>query len=151
MTAVLLPVLNQRNVAEEDCTSTTLVPFKWIEFDILGPPCFAFQIAKKMHPSCHRLLQAHPIPDQEALTTAKVLILQWVSRYGTPLQIHSNQGKSPRGVPSLGTYGVSRTPVPSDLSQFFFSYPFFLSAVLSPLFPLFLSSLCYLFVQITNV
>ena len=36
--------------------------------------------------------EAYPIPDQEATTIVKILVQQWVSRFGTPLQIHSDQG-----------------------------------------------------------
>lgn len=36
--------------------------------------------------------EAFSIPDQEATTVAEVLVQQWVSRFGTPLQVHSDQG-----------------------------------------------------------
>jgi hypothetical protein len=36
--------------------------------------------------------EAFAIPDQEALTIAKTLVNKFVCRFGTPLQIHSDQG-----------------------------------------------------------
>ncbi|GBM55011.1 Retrovirus-related Pol polyprotein from transposon 412 [Araneus ventricosus] len=33
-----------------------------------------------------------PIPDQEASTVAKELVLTWISRYGVPMILHSDQG-----------------------------------------------------------
>lgn len=36
--------------------------------------------------------EAYLILDQETSTIAEVLLQQWVSRCGTPLQIHSDQG-----------------------------------------------------------
>lgn len=36
--------------------------------------------------------EAFAIPNQEAHTIAKVVVEQWVCRFGTPLRIHSDQG-----------------------------------------------------------
>jgi len=36
--------------------------------------------------------EAYSIPDQEATTVAEVLVQNWISRFGVPLQIHSDQG-----------------------------------------------------------
>ncbi|GFX37800.1 retrovirus-related Pol polyprotein from transposon 412 [Trichonephila clavipes] len=36
--------------------------------------------------------EAYPIPDQEASTVAEVLVQHWISRFGVPLQLHSDQG-----------------------------------------------------------
>ncbi|GFY06603.1 retrovirus-related Pol polyprotein from transposon 412 [Trichonephila clavipes] len=38
--------------------------------------------------------EAYPIPDQEASTVAEVLAQQWISRFGLPLQLHSDQGRN---------------------------------------------------------
>ena len=38
--------------------------------------------------------EAYPIPNQEAETVAKVLVDQFVSRFGTPVELHSDQGRN---------------------------------------------------------
>ncbi|GFT14493.1 hypothetical protein TNCV_4004511 [Trichonephila clavipes] len=38
--------------------------------------------------------EAYPIPDQEATTVAEVLVQHWISRFGVPLQLHSDQGRN---------------------------------------------------------
>ena len=38
--------------------------------------------------------EAYPIPDQEAKTIAEVFVNQFVARFGTPLLIHSDQGRN---------------------------------------------------------
>ncbi|KAF8786035.1 Retrovirus-related Pol polyprotein like [Argiope bruennichi] len=38
--------------------------------------------------------EAFPIPDQEAPTVAEILVQNWISRYGVPLQLHSDQGRN---------------------------------------------------------
>ncbi|GFU07825.1 retrovirus-related Pol polyprotein from transposon 412 [Trichonephila clavipes] len=38
--------------------------------------------------------EAYPIPDQEASTVAEVLFQHWISRFGVPLQLHSDQGRN---------------------------------------------------------
>ncbi|GFX71364.1 hypothetical protein TNCV_2453751 [Trichonephila clavipes] len=37
---------------------------------------------------------AYPIPKQEASTVAEVLVQHWISRFGVPLQLHSDQGRN---------------------------------------------------------
>ncbi|GFX37107.1 retrovirus-related Pol polyprotein from transposon 412 [Trichonephila clavipes] len=37
--------------------------------------------------------EVYPIPDQEAPTVAEAVVQHWISRYGVPLQLHSDQGK----------------------------------------------------------
>jgi hypothetical protein len=39
-------------------------------------------------------VEAYPMPDQTAQTTADTLTREWVSRYGAPSQIHSDQGRN---------------------------------------------------------
>ncbi|GFV75368.1 retrovirus-related Pol polyprotein from transposon 412 [Trichonephila clavipes] len=36
----------------------------------------------------------YPIPEQEASTVAEVLVQHWISRFGVPLQVHSDQGRN---------------------------------------------------------
>ncbi|GFU33264.1 retrovirus-related Pol polyprotein from transposon 412 [Trichonephila clavipes] len=38
--------------------------------------------------------RAYPIPDQEASTVAEVVVQHWISRFGVPLQLHSDQGRN---------------------------------------------------------
>ncbi|GFU03784.1 retrovirus-related Pol polyprotein from transposon 412 [Trichonephila clavipes] len=38
--------------------------------------------------------ETYPIPDQEACTVAEVLVKRWISRFGVPLQLHSDQGRN---------------------------------------------------------
>ncbi|GFV80815.1 retrovirus-related Pol polyprotein from transposon 412 [Trichonephila clavipes] len=38
--------------------------------------------------------EAYPIPDQEASTVAEVLVQHWISRFGVPLQLNSDQGRN---------------------------------------------------------
>ncbi|GFU43589.1 retrovirus-related Pol polyprotein from transposon 412 [Trichonephila clavipes] len=38
--------------------------------------------------------EVYPIPDQEASTVADVLVQHWISRFGVPLQLHSDQGRN---------------------------------------------------------
>ena len=39
-------------------------------------------------------VEAFPVPDQTALTCANVLLNEFFSRYGTPIQLHSDQGRN---------------------------------------------------------
>jgi hypothetical protein len=36
--------------------------------------------------------EAYPVPDNKAITTARVLVNEFICRYGVPLQIHTDQG-----------------------------------------------------------
>ena len=50
-------------------------------------------------------MEAYPIPNQEAVTVAKTLIDHLFSRFSTPEQLHSDQGRQfviGRGVPDPG-------------------------------------------------
>ncbi|GFT17686.1 retrovirus-related Pol polyprotein from transposon 412 [Trichonephila clavipes] len=38
--------------------------------------------------------EAYPIPNQEASTVAEVLVQHWISLFGVPLQLHSDQGRN---------------------------------------------------------
>jgi transposase InsO family protein len=39
-------------------------------------------------------MEAYPLPDQQSETIAQKLVLEFISRFGTPLEIHSDQGKN---------------------------------------------------------
>ena len=41
-----------------------------------------------------RWIEAFPIPNQEALTVARVFVNEYVCRYGVPVQLHTDQGRN---------------------------------------------------------
>ena len=41
-----------------------------------------------------KFVEAFPLPDQQAVTVAKVLASEWVCRYGAPQTLHSDQGRN---------------------------------------------------------
>ncbi|GFS50456.1 retrovirus-related Pol polyprotein from transposon 412 [Trichonephila clavipes] len=72
-------------------------PFERIAFDILGP------LPRSSDGNNNILVvmdcftkwpEAYPIPDQEASTVEEVLVQHWISRFGVPLQLHSDQGRN---------------------------------------------------------
>ncbi|GFS83435.1 retrovirus-related Pol polyprotein from transposon 412 [Trichonephila clavipes] len=73
------------------------VSFERIAFDILGP------IPRSSDDNNNILVvkgyftkwpETYPIPDQEASTVAEVLVQHWISRFGVPLQLHSDQRRN---------------------------------------------------------
>ncbi|GFW14979.1 retrovirus-related Pol polyprotein from transposon 412 [Trichonephila clavipes] len=71
-------------------------PFKRIAFDILGPLPRSSDGNNILVVMGYftKWLEAYPIPDQEASTVAEVLVQHWISRFGVPLQLHSDQGRN---------------------------------------------------------
>src|SRR5436190_18615568 len=39
-------------------------------------------------------VETYALPNQEAFTIAEEIIKQWISRFGTPLELHSDQGRN---------------------------------------------------------
>ncbi|GFT76149.1 retrovirus-related Pol polyprotein from transposon 412 [Trichonephila clavipes] len=72
-------------------------PFERIAFDILGP------LPRTVSGNKYLLVvmdyftkwpEVYPIPDQESPTVAEAVVQHWISRYGVPLQLHSDQGRN---------------------------------------------------------
>ncbi|GFT74516.1 retrovirus-related Pol polyprotein from transposon 412 [Trichonephila clavipes] len=72
-------------------------PFERIAFDILGP------LPRTASGNKYLLVvmdyftkwpEVYPIPDQEAPNVAEAVVQHWISRYGVPLQLHSDQGRN---------------------------------------------------------
>ncbi|KAL3889766.1 hypothetical protein ACJMK2_002094 [Sinanodonta woodiana] len=66
-----------------------------VALDILGPLPKSKNGHRYILVMCHlftKWTEAYPLPDQEAQTVAKAIVDCFVSRFGTPLQLHSDQG-----------------------------------------------------------
>ncbi|GFY08216.1 hypothetical protein TNCV_1356271 [Trichonephila clavipes] len=72
-------------------------PFQRIAFEILGP------LPRSSDGNNNILVvmdnftkwpETYPIHDQKASTVAEVLVQHWISRFGVPLQLHSDQGRN---------------------------------------------------------
>ncbi|GFW77832.1 hypothetical protein TNCV_3404071 [Trichonephila clavipes] len=71
-------------------------PFEQIAFDIQGPlprPSDDNNILVIMD-YFTKWPEAYPSPDQEASTVTYVLVQHWISQFGVPLQLHSDQGRN---------------------------------------------------------
>ena len=71
--------------------------FQRVVIDITGP----FHVSKAgnkyvlvVQDWFSKFVEAYPIPDMSAETVAKVLVMEWFSRYGAPNNIHSDQGRT---------------------------------------------------------
>ncbi|GFY19213.1 protein NYNRIN [Trichonephila clavipes] len=72
-------------------------PFERIAFDILGPlprSSDGNNIILVVMDYFTKWPETYPIPDQEASIVADVLVQHWISRFGVPLQLHSDQGRN---------------------------------------------------------
>ena len=72
-------------------------PMEWVHMDILGP----FPPSESgnryillMVDQFTKWVEIHPIPDQTAERMARIAVDQFFSRFGAPLQIHTDQGKN---------------------------------------------------------
>lgn len=72
-------------------------PFERIAIDVAGPFPETDRrnkyilVAMDYFSKCP---EAYAIPNQEAETVAVVLVENWISRYGVPLQLHLDQGRN---------------------------------------------------------
>ncbi|GFW99814.1 retrovirus-related Pol polyprotein from transposon 412 [Trichonephila clavipes] len=72
-------------------------PFERIAFDILGPLPRTASVNKYLLVVMDYFTkwpEVYPIPDQGAPTVAEAVVQHWISRYGVPLQLHSDQGRN---------------------------------------------------------
>ncbi|KAK3083233.1 hypothetical protein FSP39_017411 [Pinctada imbricata] len=76
-------------------------PLERVAVDILGP----FPRSEKgnryvmvVGDYFTKWLEAYPIPDQEAATVAQILFEKFISVFGVPLQLHTDQGKNFDGI-----------------------------------------------------
>ena len=72
-------------------------PIERVAVDILGPLPVTERGNRYILVLCDcftKWTEAYAIPDQESLTIAKIIVDEFICRFGTPLQIHSDQGRS---------------------------------------------------------
>lgn len=72
-------------------------PFERIALDVAGP----FPRTKKgnrlilvVGDYFSKWTEAYAVPNQEASTIAEIFIEQWISRFGVPMELHSDQGRN---------------------------------------------------------
>ena len=72
-------------------------PLERVALDILGPLPESYRGNKYILITgdyFSKWTEAYAIPNQEATTVARVLVEEFVARFGIPRQIHSNQGRN---------------------------------------------------------
>lgn len=72
-------------------------PMERVAIDILGPLPITQNNNRYILVLCDcftKWTEAYAIPNQESETVAKVIVNEFISRFGTPLQIHSDQGQT---------------------------------------------------------
>ncbi|XP_052002459.1 protein NYNRIN-like [Xyrauchen texanus] len=77
--------------------SVTSRPYEHVALDILGP--LSETIDKNLYilvvgDYFSKWTEAFALPNQEARSVAKVLVEEWVCRYGVPRSLHSDQGRN---------------------------------------------------------
>ncbi|GFU79097.1 retrovirus-related Pol polyprotein from transposon 412 [Trichonephila clavipes] len=88
----------QRYVAEGSCIATMLehpsnVSLS-ISWDLCQGLCLVISTYLLSWTTSRNGPKCTPIPDQEAPTVPEAVVQHWISRYGVPLQLHSDQGRN---------------------------------------------------------
>ncbi|GFV03757.1 retrovirus-related Pol polyprotein from transposon 412 [Trichonephila clavipes] len=87
----------QRYVAEGSCIATMLEHPSNVSLSISWDLCQGLRLVISTYLlswTTSRNGEVYPIPDQEAPTVAEAVVQHWISRYGVPLQLHSDQGRN---------------------------------------------------------
>ena len=72
-------------------------PMDRVAVDILGPLPVSHdgnQYILVLVEYFTRWVEAYPLPDQKAETIAKQIVFEFICRFGTPLELHSDQGRN---------------------------------------------------------
>ncbi|GFV88695.1 retrovirus-related Pol polyprotein from transposon 412 [Trichonephila clavipes] len=88
----------QRYVAEGSCIATMLEHPSNVSLSISWDLCQGLRLVISTYllslTTSRKWPEVYPIPDQEAPTVAEAVVQHWISRYGVPLQLHSDQGRN---------------------------------------------------------
>ena len=96
-------------------------PLECIAMDILGPLPTTVRGSKYIlvvGEYFTKWTEAYPIPDSEATTVAKILVNEFICRFGVPEQLHTDQGRNFESTlikqiyQLLGIRKTSTTPIP---------------------------------------
>lgn len=92
---------SRKAVGKQGCAPlrsvVTARPYERVALDVLGPLPITSGVNKYIlviGDYFSKWTEAFPLPNQEALTVAKVLVEQWVCRFGAPRSIHTDQGQN---------------------------------------------------------
>lgn len=73
------------------------VPMERIAIDLMGPMNETERYNRYIlvvQDYFTKWVEAYPLPDEQAVTVAEVLVAQWVCRFGAPQVLHSDQGSN---------------------------------------------------------
>ncbi|KAL2099461.1 hypothetical protein ACEWY4_005941 [Coilia grayii] len=73
------------------------VPMERIAIDLMGPMNETERYNRYIlvvQDYFTKWVEAYPLPDEQAVTVAEVLVAQWVCRFGAPQVVHSDQGSN---------------------------------------------------------
>lgn len=97
-------------------------PMERVAVDVLGPLPLTVKGNKYILVLCDcfsKWTEAFAMPDQEYLTITKILVNESICRYGTPLQFHSDQGRSFEAKLFRDMLSMFRIEKPAPISQWY--------------------------------